>query len=69
MPLKPFLFSALATFASASPLLYTRTTNETFVFTNANGLNFTQMNTTLPNVTIFATGRWTDFDSGIATDS
>ncbi|BCS07649.1 L-asparaginase [Aspergillus luchuensis] len=56
MPLKPFLFSALATFASASPLLYTRTTNETFVFTNANGLNFTQMNTTLPNVTIFATG-------------
>ncbi|RAH62272.1 L-asparaginase [Aspergillus piperis CBS 112811] len=56
MPLKPFLFSALATLASASPLLYTRTTNETFVFTNANGLNFTQMNTTLPNVTIFATG-------------
>ncbi|PYH72091.1 asparaginase ahrA [Aspergillus vadensis CBS 113365] len=56
MPLKPFLLSALATLASASPLLYARTTNETFVFTNANGLNFTQMNTTLPNVTIFATG-------------
>ncbi|GKZ23901.1 hypothetical protein AbraIFM66951_010433 [Aspergillus brasiliensis] len=56
MPLKPILVSALATIASASPLLYSRDTNETFVFTNANGLNFTQMNTTLPNVTIFATG-------------
>ncbi|KAL3264749.1 hypothetical protein ABHI18_000454 [Aspergillus niger] len=56
MPLKPILLSALASLASASPLLYSRTTNETFVFTNANGLNFTQMNTTLPNVTIFATG-------------
>ncbi|GKZ37900.1 hypothetical protein AbraIFM66950_009732 [Aspergillus brasiliensis] len=56
MPLKPILVSALATLASASPLLYSRDTNETFVFTNANGLNFTQMNTTLPNVTIFATG-------------
>ncbi|GKZ72642.1 hypothetical protein AnigIFM50267_009019 [Aspergillus niger] len=56
MPLKPIFLSALASLASASPLLYSRTANETFVFTNANGLNFTQMNTTLPNVTIFATG-------------
>lgn len=69
MPLKPILLSALASLASASPLLYSRTTNETFVFTNANGLNFTQMNTTLPNVTIFATGRWTEYTSGSATDS
>lgn len=61
MPLKPILVSALATIASASPLLYSRDTNETFVFTNANGLNFTQMNTTLPNVTIFATGELIDF--------
>ncbi|PWY88892.1 L-asparaginase [Aspergillus sclerotioniger CBS 115572] len=56
MTLKPLLLSALATLGSASPLLYPRGTNETYVFTNANGLNFTQMNTTLPNVTIFATG-------------
>ncbi|PYH88939.1 L-asparaginase [Aspergillus ellipticus CBS 707.79] len=55
MPLKPLLVSALATLGAASPL-YHRAANETFVFTNANGLNFTQMNTTLPNVTIFATG-------------
>lgn len=56
MPFKPLLLSALAALGSASPLLYPRATNETYVFTNANGLNFTQMNTTLPNVTIFATG-------------
>ncbi|KAE8371717.1 Asparaginase/glutaminase [Aspergillus bertholletiae] len=49
---------ALATISHASPLLYPRATdsNITYVFTNSNGLNFTQMNTTLPNVTIFATG-------------
>ncbi|OQE28485.1 hypothetical protein PENSTE_c003G05625 [Penicillium steckii] len=59
VPIKSFLV-ALATLAwqsSASPLLYSRGANGTgFVFTNANGLNFTQMNHTLPNITIFATG-------------
>lgn len=49
------LFAALG---YASPIVYPRDTNDTnpFVFTNYNGLNFTQMNVTLPNVTIFATG-------------
>ncbi|KAE8324328.1 Asparaginase/glutaminase [Aspergillus sergii] len=55
---KVLAVSALATISHASPLLYPRATdsNVTYVFTNPNGLNFTQMNTTLPNVTIFATG-------------
>ncbi|GAB1191943.1 hypothetical protein APSETT444_001127 [Aspergillus pseudonomiae] len=55
---KALAVSALATISHASPLLYPRATdsNITYVFTNPNGLNFTQMNTTLPNVTIFATG-------------
>ncbi|KNG86896.1 L-asparaginase [Aspergillus nomiae NRRL 13137] len=55
---KALAVSALATISHASPLLYPRATdsNVTYVFTNPNGLNFTQMNTTLPNVTIFATG-------------
>ncbi|BAE55831.1 Asparaginase/glutaminase [Aspergillus flavus] len=55
---KVLALSALATISHASPLLYPRATdsNVTYVFTNPNGLNFTQMNTTLPNVTIFATG-------------
>ncbi|KAL3481141.1 Asparaginase/glutaminase [Aspergillus californicus] len=51
--------AALATISQASPLLFSRddtTSNITYAFTNSNGLNFTQMNTTLPNVTIFATG-------------
>ncbi|KAL4929281.1 asparaginase ahrA [Aspergillus undulatus] len=47
--------------ASASPLIFPRddsssSSNSTYAFTNLNGLSFTQMNTTLPNVTIFATG-------------
>ncbi|KIM98508.1 hypothetical protein OIDMADRAFT_56865 [Oidiodendron maius Zn] len=52
------LLYLLIAVGSASPIVYPRTTNDTnpFVFTNSNGLNFTQMNATLPNVTIFATG-------------
>ncbi|CBF89773.1 hypothetical protein AN0300.2 [Aspergillus nidulans FGSC A4] len=56
---KALAVAALATLSQASPVLYTRedtTSNTTYAFTNSNGLNFTQMNTTLPNVTIFATG-------------
>jgi hypothetical protein len=55
---KAFAVVALAAISHASPLLYPRATdsNVTYVFTNSNGLNFTQMNQTLPNVTIFATG-------------
>lgn len=54
-------FSALAAVATALPTLFERATNATnttnpFVFTNSFGLNFTQMNASLPNVTIFATG-------------
>ncbi|KAL4915754.1 hypothetical protein BDW62DRAFT_119907 [Aspergillus aurantiobrunneus] len=51
--------AALATISSANPLVYSRDgrgSNVTYAFTNPNGLNFTQMNTTLPNVSIFATG-------------
>ncbi|KAA8569682.1 hypothetical protein EYC84_001276 [Monilinia fructicola] len=49
--------SALVVFASASPVVYPRdNTSNPFVFTNSNGLNFTQMNPTLPNITVFATG-------------
>ncbi|KAK4942889.1 hypothetical protein LTR10_017465 [Elasticomyces elasticus] len=52
-----FTLAALAGIAYTSPVLHRRaTSNDTTVFTNYNGLNFTQMNTTLPNVTIFATG-------------
>lgn len=31
--------------------------NNTVVYTNDNGLNFTHIDATLPNVTIFATGK------------
>ncbi|KAJ0421917.1 Asparaginase/glutaminase [Aspergillus carlsbadensis] len=51
--------AALATISQASPLVYARDdppANITYAFTNSNNLNFTQMNATLPNVTIFATG-------------
>ncbi|KAL4884363.1 Asparaginase/glutaminase [Aspergillus karnatakaensis] len=49
--------AALAALSQASPILpRDDSTNITYAFTNPNGLNFTQMNTTLPNVTIFATG-------------
>ncbi|KAI9371985.1 Asparaginase/glutaminase [Aspergillus egyptiacus] len=49
--------AALATLSQASPFILPRDdSNVTYAFTNPNGLNFTQMNTTLPNVTIFATG-------------
>ncbi|TGO51951.1 hypothetical protein BCON_0151g00250 [Botryotinia convoluta] len=47
--------TALAALASASPVVYQRDTSP-FVFTNSNGLNFTQMNASLPNITVFATG-------------
>ncbi|KAL3461073.1 Asparaginase/glutaminase [Aspergillus heterothallicus] len=56
---KTLALAALATISQASPLIYPRDgspSNITYAFTNPNGLNFTQMNTTLPNVTIFATG-------------
>ncbi|RDW70791.1 asparaginase ahrA [Aspergillus mulundensis] len=56
---KALAVAALATLSQASPVLYPRdvtSSNITYAFTNTNGLNFTQMNTTLPNVTIFATG-------------
>ncbi|KAH9222652.1 L-asparaginase [Leptodontidium sp. 2 PMI_412] len=50
--------AVLAALGNASPILQARQSNETnpFVFTNSNGLNFTQMNASLPNVAIFATG-------------
>lgn len=57
--LRTFAVIALATISSASPLVYPRddsSSNISYAFTNSNGLNFTQMNTSLPNVTIFATG-------------
>lgn len=56
--LKSLAVSALVAASQASPL-YPRAggnSNATYAFTNSNGLNFTQMNTTLPNVTLFATG-------------
>ncbi|KAL2859942.1 asparaginase ahrA [Aspergillus lucknowensis] len=56
---KTLVVAALAAAIDASPLVYPRdepSLNVTYAFTNPNGLNFTQMNTTLPNVTIFATG-------------
>jgi L-asparaginase len=55
---KTITLAALVAAGNASPVLYPRATdsNSTYVFTNSHGLNFTQMNTTLPNVTILATG-------------
>lgn len=57
--------SALAALASASPIVYPRDTSP-YVFTNSNGLNFTQMNATLPNITVFATGILLLFPSYLA---
>lgn len=57
--LRSITVAALATISNASPLVYPRdgsSSNISYAFTNSNGLNFTQMNTSLPNVTIFATG-------------
>ncbi|KAL2812065.1 Asparaginase/glutaminase [Aspergillus granulosus] len=59
LQIRTLALAALATITQASPLVYPRDdspSNITYAFTNPNGLNFTQMNTTLPNVTIFATG-------------
>ncbi|KAL4802735.1 Asparaginase/glutaminase [Aspergillus unguis] len=60
---KHLAVAALATLSHASPLVHSRDTsssssssNITYVYTNPNGLQYTHMNTTLPNVTIFATG-------------
>jgi L-asparaginase len=55
---KTITLAALVAVGNASPFVYPRATgsNSTYVFTNSHGLNFTQMNTTLPNVTILATG-------------
>jgi len=52
------LVAALAAVSSSFPLVYPRATNSSdpYVYTNSFGLNFTQMNASLPNVTIFATG-------------
>lgn len=47
------IFSAMATVAIASP--FRQSTGA--MFTNPNGLEFTQMNDSLPNVAIFATGK------------
>jgi hypothetical protein len=52
------LLLAFTAWGYASPIVY-RQEASPFVFTNSNGLNFTQMNTTLPNITIFATGKRT----------
>ncbi|KAH6679392.1 L-asparaginase [Halenospora varia] len=52
---KTSLLCAFAALGYATPIVYPRADNP-FVFTNSNGLNFTQMNASLPNVTIFATG-------------
>lgn len=58
MGMRALIIPALAVLASASPILNARGSNDTeFVYTYSNGLNFTQMNPTLPNVTIFATGK------------
>ncbi|KAF7119203.1 hypothetical protein CNMCM5793_008948 [Aspergillus hiratsukae] len=55
---KTITLAALVAVGNASPVLYPRAIdpNSTYIFTNSHGLNFTQMNTTLPNVTILATG-------------
>ncbi|KAM0087955.1 hypothetical protein ACP6JD_008732 [Aspergillus fumigatus] len=55
---KIITLAAMIAVGNASPFVYPRATspNSTYVFTNSHGLNFTQMNTTLPNVTILATG-------------
>ncbi|EAW08432.1 asparaginase ahrA [Aspergillus clavatus NRRL 1] len=55
---KALSLAALAASGVASPVLYARAAepNGTYAFTNPNGLNFTQMNSSLPNVTILATG-------------
>lgn len=52
--------STLSETATASPL-YARASsksNDTIVFTNSNGLQFSHMNGSLPNITIFATGTY-----------
>lgn len=56
---KHLVLAALAGVSHASPVVYPRASsgsNITYAYSNPNGLNFKQMNTTLPNVTIFATG-------------
>lgn len=52
------MVSAFAGLGHASPILLPRADNSTspFVFTNSLGLNFTQTNGSLQDVTIFATG-------------
>jgi L-asparaginase len=50
------LLLAFTALGYASPIIY-RQEQSPFVFTNSDGLNFTQMNSSLPNVTIFATGK------------
>lgn len=62
MAIKTTIIFALATFASCSPVISSRTSSSKdpkFVYTNSNGLNFTQINPSLPNITIFGTGKLT----------
>ena len=61
-----FIFSYNFQFVNASPISFSsihihdfkRAGGNTIVYTNSNGLNFTSFNPTLPNVTIFATGKF-----------
>jgi L-asparaginase len=52
------LILALAALGHASLILIPHAGNTTspFIYANSFGLNFTQMDASLPNVTIFATG-------------
>jgi hypothetical protein len=49
---------ALAALGHSSPILLPRADNTTspFIYTNSFSLNFTHINASLPNVSIFATG-------------
>jgi hypothetical protein len=53
--LNTLLVSALAATSYASPLVHARASNNTS-YTNSNGLKFNQFNSSLPNVTLLATG-------------
>jgi L-asparaginase len=48
--------SALAVTTYASPLISPRAANTSY--TNSNGLTFNHFNSSLPNVTILATGKY-----------
>lgn len=48
--------ASLAAISAASPIIVPRSDAPAYNYTNSFGLNFTQVNGSLPNVTIFATG-------------